>query len=336
VTHNQRTVIGVFEDQRRANEAVNDLRRAGFRDDQIGVVGREVATATGTAEEAHGSHAGTGAAIGAATGAGVGALWAVGIAAGMLPAIGPVIAGGIFASILASAAGAAAAGGIVGALIGLGVPEEEAKYYEGEVHGGRTLVTVRADDRYDEAWAILLRHGAYNRTTRDRTATSGAATSAAASHAARQTTTAGTAGAVMHGAGEQKVRLHEEKLDVHKQPVETGEVRVRKEVVTEHKMLDVPVQREEVVIERHPAAGRASAADIRSGEEIRIPVREEQVDVTKHTVAKEEVTVGKRKVQDTEHVTGEVRKEELRVERQGDVDIHGSADVDKKGRGKRK
>jgi hypothetical protein len=78
----------------------------------------------------------------------------------VLPAIGPVIAGGVLASVLASAAGAATVGGILGALIGLGVPENEARVYEREFHAGRTLVTVRADGRYDQIRTILRRHGA--------------------------------------------------------------------------------------------------------------------------------------------------------------------------------
>ena len=61
--------------------------------------------------------------------------------------------------------------------------------------------------------------------------------------------------------------------------------------------------------------------DIREGEEIRIPVREEQVDVSKHAVVTEEVKVGKRIVQDTERVSGDVRKEEVKIERTGDVDV---------------
>ena len=55
-----------------------------------------------------------------------------------------------------------ATGGLVGALIGLGIPEEEAHYYHGEFQAGRTLLTVRADGRRDEAAAILRRHGAYD------------------------------------------------------------------------------------------------------------------------------------------------------------------------------
>jgi uncharacterized protein (TIGR02271 family) len=106
--------------------------------------------------------------------------------------------------------------------------------------------------------------------------------------------------------------------------VETGEVRVRKEAVTEHRTMEVPVQREEVVIERQAPTGEPAASDIAPGEEIRVPVSAEQVTVEKQPLVKEEVTVGKRAVQDTERVGGEVRKEQVRVEREGDVDVRGS------------
>lgn len=165
-TISRTTVVGVFEDRGMAQTAVGELRRAGFREDQIGVVARhgEVPTADEAADD-RATSAGEGAVAGMVAGAGIGGLWALGIAAGLLPGIGPVIAGGIFASILASAATAAAAGGLIGALIGIGIPEEEARYYEGEVHSGRTIVTVQADDRYDEAYAVLLNYGAYDVNT---------------------------------------------------------------------------------------------------------------------------------------------------------------------------
>ena len=104
--------------------------------------------------------------------------------------------------------------------------------------------------------------------------------------------------------------MKEERLHAEKRPVETGEVTVRKEVHTENKTLEVPVQREKVVIERTPVHGRAAtegvaAGDIREGEQIRVPVREEQVNVSKEPVVTEEVKVGKRVVQDTERVSGE-------------------------------
>jgi hypothetical protein len=146
---NLSTVVGVFQDQSAAQKAVAELRRMGFREDQIGVVTRETQRAS-TSEEVETddatSHVGTGAATGAIAGAGVGALWALGIVTLGLPAVGPVIAGGILASVLASAAGTAVAGGIVGALVGLGIPE----------------VTVQTADNYRDAENILHNHGAYN------------------------------------------------------------------------------------------------------------------------------------------------------------------------------
>jgi hypothetical protein len=66
---------------------------------------------------------------------------------------------------MASAGGAAVVGTIVGALIGLGIPEEEARFYEGEFTAGRTLVTVKPQGRYEEAKAILRNNGAYDMQT---------------------------------------------------------------------------------------------------------------------------------------------------------------------------
>jgi len=299
--------VGVFYDPKQAQQAVNELRRLGFREDEIGVASREGDNIAGAREvSSTDSNAGTGAVAGAATGAGIGALWGLGIVAGVLPAIGPAIAGGTLAAILSSAAAGAAAAGLAGALIGLGVPEEEAHYYEEEFKSGRTIVTVKSEARCDEARAVLQRFNGYDIRNR------GACHTAAATCAT--TATGAEAG--------KKIQVHEEELRVHKQPVETGEVRVRKEVHTEHKTLEVPVKKEEVVIERHPVAGHAvSGQCIKEGEEIRLPVREEQVHIEKQPVVKEEVTVGKRQVQDTERVAGSVRKEEVRVEKTGDVDV---------------
>jgi uncharacterized protein (TIGR02271 family) len=291
----QRTVVGVFQDRPSAEQAVADLRRAGFREDQIGFMARDGSGQTTTqGKEARGTNAGEGALAGALAGAGIGGLVGLGVVAGVIPVIGPAIAAGTLGTILLNAAGGAAIAGLTGALIGMGIPEEEAQYYEGELKAGRFLVTVHADSRDQEARAILQRHGAYDRTSM-----------AAAGHTG------------------QTMQVREEELHARKQPVQTGEVRVRKDVVTEHKTLEVPVQREEVVVERRPASGQASGCDIRAGEEIRIPVTEEQVHLEKEAVVKEEVTVGKRKVQDTEQVAGTVRKEQVRVEQEGNVDIQG-------------
>jgi len=112
------------------------------------------------------------------------------------------------------------------------------------------------------------------------------------------------------------IKLREERLRATTTPVETGEVTVRKEVTHDTKTIEVPVEREEVVIERHPATGAASSADI-GAESIRVPVKEDQVHVSKEAVVTEEVNVGKRTVQDTEQVAGTVRKETLKVENEG-------------------
>jgi uncharacterized protein (TIGR02271 family) len=306
-TTKRSTVVGVFTDRTQAQRAVAELRQVGFREDEIGVITRDEHGHGTEATSGKGSKVAAGAATGVAAGAGVGALWALGIAAGMLPAIGPVIAGGLLASVLASAAGGAVIAGIAGALIGLGIPEEEAKYYESEVHAGRTLVTVKAGARNDEAVGILRRFGAYDMHT----APGGTTTTAKR----------GTEHATAHTETGKTVQVREEHLHARKTPVEKGEVRVRKEVVTENQTLEVPVTREEVVIERHPASGKASSADIRAGEEIRIPVKEEQVHVEKQAVVKEEVSVGKRKVTDTERVSGTVKKEQVKVDREGDVKV---------------
>ena len=157
------TIVGVFSDRAEAQRAINELRRANFREEQLGVLspeGRTTVAGDAEVEQTTGSKVVEGAGIGAATGAGVGALWALGIAAGVLPAIGPVVAGGLLISVLASAGGAAAVGSVVGALVGLGVPEEEATYYETEFKAGRTLVTVAPEGRYDEAWRTMRACGA--------------------------------------------------------------------------------------------------------------------------------------------------------------------------------
>jgi hypothetical protein len=146
-TDPQTVLIGVFSDHQQAERYVEDLKRAGFRDDQIGVArrGREEASVEETA------------AAGALTGGTIGVLAGVAVAVGLIPGIGPVMAGGLLAGILGGAVGASA-GGLLGALIGLGISEELARHYESELTAGRTLVVVKAAGRYPDALTILRRH----------------------------------------------------------------------------------------------------------------------------------------------------------------------------------
>jgi uncharacterized protein (TIGR02271 family) len=85
--------------------------------------------------------------------------------------------------------------------------------------------------------------------------------------------------------------------------------------------MDVPVPREVAVIERHPVDRRPADEPIGEGETVRVPLREEQVSVEKRPVVSEEISVGKRGVQETEEVSGTVRREEARVEQEGDVRV---------------
>jgi hypothetical protein len=154
------TVVGVFTDAKQAEGAVADLRRVGFGPDQIGVAHRhpEVAEAA-----PHGSarHAAEGGVAGAVAGGFLGG--ALGAAVVLVPGIGPVIGLGLLAVVAGGATAGVVAGGLAGTLIGLGIPEDEAHYYHGEVEAGRTLVTVQAPGRYDEAVRILRVHGAYGK-----------------------------------------------------------------------------------------------------------------------------------------------------------------------------
>jgi len=162
------TVVGVFEDPHKADAAVDELLKSGFRDDQIGVAMRHTESMAGkiSGADADDSEAGAGAVTGALAGLGLGALAGMGVLAGMIPVIGPAIAAGTLGVILSNAAAGAGIAGLAGALIGSGVPEHEAKYYHQEFEAGRTIVTVTADSRIAEASAILRQHGAYDMSNR--------------------------------------------------------------------------------------------------------------------------------------------------------------------------
>ena len=306
------TVVGVFEDRQHADKAIAELLNAGFRKDQIGVAMRPADGETlATADDEDGSHAGSGALTGALTGLGLGALAGLGVLAGVIPVVGPAIAAGTLGVIMSNAAAGAGIAGLVGALVGAGLPEHEAKYYHDELESGRTIVTVTAEGLAGQATDILRRLGAYDMSSRPSAAATPRAATASSTASAR--------------AGD-TIEVKEERLLAEKRPVETGEVTVRKEVRTETKTLEVPVKREEVVIERTAVHGRAATdgiapGDLAEGEVIRIPVTEERVHLSKEAVVVEEVKVGKKVVQDTETVSGQVRKEEVKVEQAGDVDV---------------
>jgi uncharacterized protein (TIGR02271 family) len=197
-------------------------------------------------------------------------------------------------------------------LIDMGMPAEDARHYQGEYEAGRSIVGVSDESRLQEASTILTRFGGYGANRR------------AAPQAANNETAVDPSPheSLDDLQDTRRVQLREEQLQVYKKPVQTGEARVRKEVVSEQKTMDVPVTREEVYIERHPASGPSSDTPIGEGESIRVPVSEEKVNVSKQTVETGEIALRKRQVQDTKQVSDTVRKEKAHVEREGDPAIH--------------
>jgi hypothetical protein len=165
----RRTVAGLFPDRASAEQAIDELKAAGFTGDQIGVAMRD-RTAQGVLIEEMGAQAAEGATTGALGGGLLGGLtgFLIGIGALAIPGIGPVVAGGALAAAFGVAGGTAvagagigaAAGGVLGALASVGIPESEARHFETGFREGRVLVTVDAGARVLEAMAILDRHGA--------------------------------------------------------------------------------------------------------------------------------------------------------------------------------
>jgi len=187
-------------------------------------------------------------------------------------------------------------------------------------------VTLTVDrDRVDE----------YKSTDPDALATTSETTTTsrpAAADTERMTTTERTAQPTARTEregteGRDRLQLREEQLRPETQTVEAGQVGITKEVVTEQQTVDVPVRREEVVIDRHPVDRRPADSPIGEGETVSVPVNAERATLEKETVVSEELNVGRREVQDTERVSGEVRREEARVVQEGDVDVRGADDT---------
>src|ERR1700681_4289251 len=158
-----KSVFCIAKTEVQALAIADQLRAAGFSENDISVLFPDK---TGTRDFAHEQH--TKAPEGAATGAGTGAVlggalgWMVGIGSLAIPGLGPFIAAGPIMAALAGAAGGGAAGGLTGALIGMGIPEYEAKRYEGKVKDGNILLSVHTKDgdERDRAKKILEVGGA--------------------------------------------------------------------------------------------------------------------------------------------------------------------------------
>jgi hypothetical protein len=156
--------VGVFADHTQADRAVAELKQAGFRNDQVGVAGRDW-RGESAASAKHGTEVEEGALAGALTGAGLGGLVGLGVLAGVIPVFGPAITAGTLGILLSNAAAGATLAGVAGALVGMGIPEEEAHHYGNEFLAGRYIVTVMTGGRTEEALVVLRRCGAAERAT---------------------------------------------------------------------------------------------------------------------------------------------------------------------------
>jgi hypothetical protein len=156
-------VFGLFATQSQAEQGVDALLAAGFRSDDISVLAPDQQTSKQFAAEKNTKApegTTTGATAGGALGGTLGLL--AGIGALAIPGLGPFIAAGPIMATLAGLGVGAATGGLVGALVGMGIPEYEAKRYEGRVKEGGILVSVHCDDSdwVGKAKDILGRVGA--------------------------------------------------------------------------------------------------------------------------------------------------------------------------------
>lgn len=138
-----KAVFCIAQNLDQAEIIVSRLHAAGFSTNDISVLFPDKATSKDFAHEKH-TKAPEGAAIGGTVGLGAGAV--IGLLAGIgslaIPGVGPFIAAGPIMGALSGAAVGAATGGLAGTLIGLGIPEYEAKRYEGKIKGGSALISV--------------------------------------------------------------------------------------------------------------------------------------------------------------------------------------------------
>jgi uncharacterized protein (TIGR02271 family) len=309
-----RSIAGIFENRADAERAVEDLKGAGFDQNKIGLVTQDKQANQQLAEE-HGTHSTEGAVAGGLIGGTAGALLAA-TGALVIPGVGPFLSAGILATSLVGGA----AGWLVGGLAGLGIPREEAQYYEERVHGGATLVTVDATGRDAEARQVLLRDGAEDLQDRgfgggyDDTAATQNVAYAQPVQTVQQSAPATTQ---TTDTNDIRVPVYEEELVVGKRQEEEGRVHLHKEVTSEQETVPVTLRREEVTVERVPFTGTVdpnAARDAFQGQDIDVPVMGEEAVVGKQAHEVEEVRLRKQTTEQQQQVSDTVRRERVVVD----------------------
>jgi hypothetical protein len=163
-----KAVFALARDREHASRIVDQLKTAGFSNQDISVLMSEKSSSRDFAHEKE-TKAPEGAVTGAVTGGALGGVlgWLAGIGALAIPGVGPLIAAGPIMAALSGAAVGAATGGIAGALIGMGMPEYEAKRYESSIKEGKVLISVHSENAEEtkRAKEIFERAGAEDIST---------------------------------------------------------------------------------------------------------------------------------------------------------------------------
>ncbi|MBV9670665.1 MAG: YsnF/AvaK domain-containing protein, partial [Acidobacteriales bacterium] len=262
------TISAFFSNERDAANAVRDLRQAGFRSDQIGT---SIEDYDAEQSEAR-SHE-----------------------PGFWDKVTEFFSGdtGYENRDTGAGEGSREEGPVVGRT--LTIPDS----YRERMNSGGVFVTIHGENSTQAEQILVRNHGEIDRefagTQRDYMTNQGNAVGQAEQR--RDFDATDRADAEGLGQEGQRIQLLSEVLNVRKDRVQRGEVRLRKEVVSETQTVQVPVRREELVIERTPVEGqRMAAGQIGSEKEIRVPLSEERATVEKRPVVREEVRVGKREV----------------------------------------
>jgi len=156
-------VYCIAQTREQAETIVHSLKNAGFINTEISVL---FSDKSGTRDFSHEQNTKMpeGATTGGIAGMGAGAAlgWLAGIGTLAIPGVGPFIAAGPIMAALGGAAVGGATGGLIGGLIGMGIPEYEAKLYDGKIRGGNSLISVHTEnsDQVDAVKAIYERAGA--------------------------------------------------------------------------------------------------------------------------------------------------------------------------------
>jgi uncharacterized protein (TIGR02271 family) len=198
-----------------------------------------------------------------------------------------------------------------------GIDTDEAMEIDEALHLGGAVVVVAGHERSEIAASILRAGGGrfYGARARSSAVYDVATDSLVTPATVPVPPAAAVAAPGANVAAVQTLELREERLEIDKRRVSAGEATVGSRVVSEPVSVDVPVAHEELFIERHAVDGsRSASGSIGDDETIVVPLQREEVVVEKTPFVREEVIVGQRRVEGVEHVRETLLHEELEVE----------------------